>query len=147
MAGNQNINWHRQRTGLIVLAILSLMAAGASLWGTRDTWTAPTAARVSDGTDAGTTVEDVDLPFLANRSDFQASCTICHSARLPMTQPKLAGEKWKEIVHKMVAAYGAPITPIEEGRIIEYLLAAQQSRFGISDSSQRGSSGDASRGG
>ena len=43
-----------------------------------------------------------------HRDEFQTSCLICHSARLPFGQPPFGREKWAEIVHKMVAVYGAP---------------------------------------
>ena len=58
-------------------------------------------------------------------ADFQTSCVICHSARLPLSQPPFPREKWVEVVHKMVDAYGAPMTPEEESHVVDYLLAAR----------------------
>ena len=60
-----------------------------------------------------------------HRDEFQTSCLICHSARLPLGQPPFHREKWVEIVHKMVAVYGAPLTPEDESQVVDYLLAAR----------------------
>ncbi len=57
---------------------------------------------------------DIELPEGPHRDEFQTSCLICHSARLPLGQPPFDREKWAEIVHKMVAVYGAPMTPEDE---------------------------------
>ncbi len=44
----------------------------------------------------------------------------------PSPQPAaVPREKWVEIVHKMVAVYGAPMTPEEESHVVDYLLAAR----------------------
>jgi hypothetical protein len=40
-----------------------------------------------------------------------------------LTQPRLSEKKWGEVVHKMVAVYGAPITPEEERAVVAYLIA------------------------
>ena len=114
----------RQRSGLIVMAILTLVAAGVSFWGTREIW--PTAAGPVSSADGGTTVDDVVLPPGPHQAEFQATCIICHSARLPLHQPKFGREKWAEIVHKMVTAYGAPASPEDEAQIVGYLLAVQE---------------------
>ena len=68
---------------------------------------------------------DIELPEGPHRDEFQTSCLICHSARLPLGQPPFGREKWAEVVHKMVAVYGAPITSEEESRVVDYLLAAR----------------------
>jgi hypothetical protein len=116
----------RQRSGLIALAILTLVAAAMSFWGTRDIWpTAATPVRISSD-DVGTPVDDVVLPAGLHQAEFQATCIICHSAWLPLHQPPLGREKWAEIVHKMVAAYGAPASPDDEAQIVAYLLAVQE---------------------
>ncbi len=36
--------------------------------------------------------------------------------------------KWHEVVHKMVAVYGAPITSEDEVKVATYLVAAQATR-------------------
>jgi hypothetical protein len=64
-----------------------------------------------------------DLPPGPHREAFETSCTICHSTRLVVNQPPFPRKKWTEEVHKMVTAYGAPIAPDEEPRIVEYLMA------------------------
>jgi mono/diheme cytochrome c family protein len=68
---------------------------------------------------------DVELPEGPHRDEFQTSCLICHSARLPLGQPRFGRERWAEIVHKMVAAYGAPVTPEQQDEVVDYLLAVR----------------------
>jgi hypothetical protein len=86
-----------------------------SYFGTRDAWVI--ADRLPDATPAAPSGEeadpawDIELPEGPHRDEFQTSCLICHSARLPLGQPRFGRERWTEIVHKMVAAYGAPVTP------------------------------------
>lgn len=63
-----------------------------------------------------------DLPPGPHRIAFETSCTICHSTRLVVNQPPFPQKKWAEEVHKMVTAYGAPIAPEDEPRIVEYLM-------------------------
>jgi cytochrome c5 len=120
---------HRQRFGLIVTVVLGLIAAGVSYLGTRNTWVTPD-SRPRDEPAAVSAMAtdpawDVELPEGPSRDEFQASCLICHSARLPLGQPKFRREKWAEIVHKMVAVYGASMTPIEETRVVDYLLVVR----------------------
>jgi mono/diheme cytochrome c family protein len=67
--------------------------------------------------------QDYPVPSGPYREQFQVNCTVCHSPRLAFTQPPLPEKKWQEVVHKMVAAYGAPLAPDEEGRIVTYLSA------------------------
>jgi mono/diheme cytochrome c family protein len=67
--------------------------------------------------------EDFTVPPGPHRERFQVNCTICHSPRLAFTQPPLPEKKWQEVVHKMVAVYGAPPTPDEEREIVRYLSA------------------------
>ncbi len=71
---------------------------------------------------------DIEMPEGPHRDEFQTSCLICHSARLPFSQPTFRREKWVEIVHKMVDAYGAPLTPEEESQVVDYLLAVRPPR-------------------
>jgi hypothetical protein len=67
--------------------------------------------------------ESFPLPPGPHREQFQVNCTICHSPRLAFTQPRLPEKKWQEVVHKMVAVYGAPAGPEEEREIVGYLSA------------------------
>ena len=68
---------------------------------------------------------DIELPEGPHRDEFQTSCLICHSARLPLGQPPFGREKWAEIVHKMAAVYGARLTSEDESHVVGYLLAAR----------------------
>jgi hypothetical protein len=65
------------------------------------------------------------IPVGPNQAQFQALCRLCHSPRLALTQPRLPGKKWAEVVHKMVAVYGAPIPAEQEREIVTYLTAVQ----------------------
>jgi cytochrome c5 len=120
---------HRQRFGLILAVGLGLIAAGFSYFGTRDAWV--TAGRRPDlevAAPSGVAMDpvwDLDLPEEPHRDVFQTSCLICHSARLPLSQPTFHREQWVEIVHKMVDAYGAPMTAEDESHVVDYLLAAR----------------------
>jgi hypothetical protein len=119
----------RQRFGIVLAIALISAATAISSFGTKDTW--PVASRPPDSrtletsTAAVAAVWDLELPQAPHREEFQASCLICHSARLPFGQPPFRREKWVEIVHKMVAVYGAPMTPEDEVKVVEYLLAAR----------------------
>jgi hypothetical protein len=62
-----------------------------------------------------------ELPPGPHRDRVVISCTVCHSTRLLLNQPSFPREKWAEVVHKMVAAYGAPIPSEEEPHLVEYL--------------------------
>jgi hypothetical protein len=120
---------HRQRFGLILTIGVGLIAAGFSYVGTRDVWVTadgpPTAPVAAPSTVATDPAWDLYLPEGPYRADFQTSCLICHSARLPFSQPPFQRQKWVEVVHKMVDAYGAPMTPEDESRVVDYLLAAR----------------------
>jgi mono/diheme cytochrome c family protein len=85
----------------------------------------PAAAVAAPSVEATDPAWDLDFPAGPYRADFQTSCIICHSARLPLSQPPFPREKWVEVVHKMVDAYGAPMTPEEESHVVDYLLAAR----------------------
>lgn len=50
------------------------------------------------------------------------NCLACHSADHVFNQPPLSKEGWEEVVHKMVTAYKAPISPDDEKQIVEYLV-------------------------
>jgi cytochrome c5 len=50
------------------------------------------------------------------------NCLACHSADHVLNQPLLSKEAWGEVVHKMVTAYKAPISPDDEKQIVEYLV-------------------------
>ncbi len=117
------------RFGLTLAVALALCAAAFSYFGTRDSWvTATPSAESTVVSSAGIEADpawDLVLPEGPNREEFQTSCLICHSARLPLGQPRFKREKWVEVVHKMVAVYGAPMTSDDEAKVVEYLLVAR----------------------
>lgn len=83
-----------------------------------------------DGKPANPLVVAIEMPHVEptvpegpHRDRFIGSCVICHSARLVLGQPDFPESKWTEIVHKMVAAYDAPIAPSAEREIVAYLVA------------------------
>lgn len=120
---------HRQRFGLALMLALGLIAGGFAYVGTRDAWVV--ADRRPEVTPAALSGEfanpawDIELPEGPHRDEFETSCLICHSARLPLGQPRFDREKWAEVVHKMVAAYGAPATAQQEAEVVDYLLAVR----------------------
>ncbi len=118
----------RQRFGIVLALFLISAATAISYFGTRDTWSLPGRPDghvVETSSDTASPAWDFELPEGPHRAEFQTSCLICHSARLPFSQPEFHREKWAEIVHKMVAAYGAPLAPEDEVKVVEYLLAVQ----------------------
>lgn len=56
------------------------------------------------------------------------NCLACHSADHLMTQPSLPKETWEEIVHKMITAYKAPISPEDATAIVDYLARTKGTR-------------------
>ena len=119
----------RRRFGLSLALALGLIAAGFSYFGTRDAWVIadrlPDATPVAPSGEEADPAWDIELPEGPHRDEFQTSCLICHSARLPLGQPRFDRERWAEIVHKMVAAYGAPVTPERQDEVVDYLLAVR----------------------
>jgi hypothetical protein len=119
----------RQRFALILTLALAVISAWFSYVGTRDTWvvaerrsgTIPVARSGLESDPAW----DIELPEGPHRDEFQTSCLICHSARLPLGQPRFGREKWDEVIHKMVTAYGAPVSPKQEAEVADYLLAVR----------------------
>jgi hypothetical protein len=63
------------------------------------------------------------LPPGPHLAEFQVACTVCHSTRLALTQPPFPKAKWGEVVHKMVATYGAPLSVADEAQVVDYLAA------------------------
>lgn len=117
------------RFGLPVVVGLFVAAALVSYVGTRGGEPPTAAARPPEPAPAGPVVsidlphEEVALPPGPHREQFVVSCTVCHSPRLALTQPLLPEKKWAEVVHKMVAAYGAPVTAEHEKEVVTYLAA------------------------
>jgi hypothetical protein len=65
------------------------------------------------------------IPDGPNRPQFTAYCRMCHSPRLPLTQPRMSQEKWAAVVTKMVKTYGAQIPADQEPAIVAYLTAVR----------------------
>jgi hypothetical protein len=64
-----------------------------------------------------------DTLFTGDGADaINNNCLACHSADHVLNQPPLSREHWQEVVHKMVTAYKAPISPDDEKQIVEYLV-------------------------
>jgi hypothetical protein len=106
-----------------------LLATVASYFGTRSSWVpadrSPGAKVAVFSIAPDDPAWDVEVPDGPHRDEFQSSCLICHSARLPLSQPPFGRSKWAEVVHKMVTAYGAPMMPEDERRVVDYLLTAR----------------------
>jgi hypothetical protein len=119
----------RQRFGLDFALALGLIAGGISYVGTRGDWVVadrrPEVTPVVFSAVEADPAWDIQLPEGPHRDKFQTSCLICHSARLPLGQPGFGRKKWAEIIHKMVAAYGAQLTPQQEAEVVDYLLAVR----------------------
>jgi hypothetical protein len=67
--------------------------------------------------------EEPALPPGPHQRDFQVACTVCHSTRLVMTQPPFTKAQWTTTVKKMVDTYGAPLSPADQAKTVEYLTA------------------------
>lgn len=68
---------------------------------------------------------DLDFGFKPgpNVQVAQINCLTCHSSAYVSTQARLSHEQWAAEVHKMKAAYHAPISDADEPKIVEYLAA------------------------
>jgi sulfite dehydrogenase (cytochrome) subunit B len=64
-----------------------------------------------------------DMPPGPGHEQFVTQCVVCHSPRYVLNQPVFPRRTWTTEVHKMVKAYGAPITPTEERDIVNYLVS------------------------
>ena len=118
----------RLRFAVALSGTLLVAAAGVSYYAVRDSWAVAARPDGAASASATATVDEVELPPGPHRAEFQSSCVTCHSPRLALSQPTLTREKWGETVHKMVSAYGAPLTPDAEVQVVDYLLAAQADR-------------------
>lgn len=125
----------RRALSTVVGFFVALGLGGFLLFWTDPARSMPAAAepRVIPEPEATGTVHAVEVPFDdpphvpagPNRHEFTAVCRLCHSPRLPLTQPRFPEKKWAAIVHKMVEVYGAPITPDQERSVVAYLTAVR----------------------
>lgn len=65
-----------------------------------------------------------ELPPGPGSEAFRNNCLICHSARYVTMQPRFTKTVWQAEVQKMIAAYGASITPANKDAIVEYLVSS-----------------------
>ena len=122
---------HPQRVAVGLTVLVGVIATAVAYLGTRENPQAPVSP---SATPAGTTLpvqtivlphDEPELPPGPDQHTFVASCTICHSTRLVMTQPLFPRKQWAEVVHKMVKTYGAPIAPEAEEQIVDYLMTVR----------------------
>jgi len=120
----------------VVLTVLVGVIATAVAWlGTRESTQTPISLAAPPAATASGTIPPVDtivlpqddpeLPSGPHQATFATSCTICHSTRLPLTQPPFPKKQWTEVVQKMVKNYGAPITPEAQEQIVDYLTTVR----------------------
>jgi hypothetical protein len=122
---------HAPAVALVLTLLVGALATAVAYYGTRQGPSAPVSPPAAS-TPASQTVQTIvlpqdetDLPFGPHQRTFAASCTICHSLRLVLTQPPFPHKKWEEVVHKMVKTYGAPIAPETEAQIVDYLTTVR----------------------
>ncbi len=121
---------HSQRVAIVLTVLAGAIATAVAYVGTRESTSPPPTLLPAAQAEASLPVETIvrphdepELPAGPHQRTFVASCTICHSTRLVMTQPPFAQKQWAEVVHKMVKTYGAPITAEAEGQVVAYLTA------------------------
>ena len=121
---------HSLRVAIVLTVLVGVIATAIAYLGTRESTQAPASPAAPAG--AALPVEtivlphyELELPSGPHQRTFIASCTICHSMRLVMTQPPFPRKQWAEAVHKMVKNYGAPVPPEIEGQIVDYLTAVR----------------------
>jgi len=123
---------------LRVLAVLFIVGIGIvayALWGRsgREASLAPAAATPQIPLSELSTlqpVKDIELEYHTpemppgpGHEQFVTQCVVCHSPRYVLNQPIFPRKTWTTEVHKMVKAYGAPITPPQEKDIVNYLVS------------------------
>lgn len=79
--------------------------------------------------DAGT-VHEITLPNIPielkegeGRIMTESHCNICHSLDYIVMQPKFPKAQWTATVNKMIKTYGAPLSPEDAEKIIQYISA------------------------
>jgi hypothetical protein len=121
---------HSLRVAIVLTVLVGLIATAVAYLGIREGTQAPAPPPAPGGTPVPVETivlphDEPELPSGPHQRTFVASCTICHSTRLVMTQPPFPQKQWEEVVHKMVKTYGAPITPEAEGQIVAYLTTVR----------------------
>jgi cytochrome c5 len=118
--------WRPLWAGGALVAVLALLGT-ALLAATPAAATPPRESVTDRGMVHSITLPDATplAPEGPNRAQFQAYCRLCHSTRLPLTQPRMTQEKWAGVVTKMVNVYGAPIPAGQQPDIVAYLTAVR----------------------
>jgi mono/diheme cytochrome c family protein len=121
-----------QKVAIILTVVVGLITTAVAYLGTRGDPQAPVSPPTAPAAAAALPEQGIvlphdepELPPGPHQRAFAASCTVCHSTRLALTQPPLPRPKWEEVVHKMVKTYGAPLTPEAEGQAVDYLTAVR----------------------
>ena len=71
---------------------------------------------------------DMTFPDGPGADAMNGNCLTCHSADHVLNQPTLPRKVWEEVVHKMVNAYKAPVTPQDAATIVDYLARTKGTR-------------------
>ena len=91
---------HSQRVAIVLTVLVGVIATAVAYLGTRESTQAPVSPPAAP---AGTTLpvetivlphDEPELPSGPHQRTFAASCTICHSTRLVMTQPPFPQKQW-----------------------------------------------------
>jgi hypothetical protein len=121
-----------RRTAIVLVVSVGVIATAVAYLVVRDKPQAPASPSAAPAGDAALAVETIvlphdepELPPGPHQPTFAASCTICHSPRLVMTQPPFPRETWEDEVHKMAKTYGAPVRPEAQEQIVDYLTAVR----------------------
>jgi len=116
-----------QHTSRLIALVVLLCAAAAlvAYLGTRggDSFPIPGDRAALPGVSLALPHDEPITPIGPHREVFQASCTVCHSTRLVMTQPLLSAKQWTAVVDKMVKAYGAELNEEQKHQVVAYLSA------------------------
>jgi len=119
------------RVAIVLVLLVGVIATVVAYLGTRESARSPVSPP-SAAIDSALPIESIvlphyepELPSGPHQRTFAASCTICHSTLLVMTQPPLSQQKWTEVVQKMIKIYGAPVAPEAEQQIVGYLTAVK----------------------
>jgi mono/diheme cytochrome c family protein len=77
------------------------------------------------GSGAVHTITLPDIPIELKEGDgrilAESHCNICHSLDYIVMQPKFPKTQWTTTVNKMIKTYGAPLSPEDAEKIIQYI--------------------------
>lgn len=78
-----------------------------------------------------------ELPAGPGKDAFLNNCVICHSARYVTMQPRFTKAVWQAEVQKMIAAYGASISPADKEAIVGYLVSFHGTKDAMANDGSR----------